>query len=187
MSARKYLIHGIKDGDTLFTEEYEIAFQEDEGIVLEKNFYLAYTDSSEMMLANADSNGTSAPNANINWKINDIYFDFDKSNVKNDAIPELDNIVKIMVAYPDMALKMRVIGHTDSKGSEAYNLQLSKRRAKAAIAYLVKKGVEKERFILEYKGESEPKVPNTLPDGSDNPEGRAINRRTEFRFIDKTK
>ena len=193
MASRKYLIQVMKGEDTLFTEEYTVEMVEDEGVKLEKNFYLAYTDSSEMMLASADSNiqgtdgSTMASSGDINWKINDIHFDFDKSNVKNSEIPELANIIKVMSAYPDMALQLRVIGHTDSKGSAAYNLKLSKRRALAAINYLVKKGIERERMILDYKGEEEPKVPNTLPNGEDNPEGRKINRRVEFRFVDKTK
>ena len=181
LSARKYLIHGMKNGDTLFTEVFNVEFQNDEGIEIEKNFYLAYTDSNEVLLADTKDN-----NDISEWKINDIYFDFDKSNVRKDAIPELENVIKIMKAYPDMALQLKVIGHTDSKGPQEYNLKLSKRRALAAINYIISKGIEKERLILEYKGEAEPKVPNTKPDGSDNPEGRAINRRTEFRFVDKT-
>ena len=74
----------------------------------------------------------------------------------------------------------------DSKGAESYNMKLSKRRATAAVNYLVSKGVDRNRLIMEYKGESMPIAPNTKPDGSDNPEGRALNRRTEFRFVDKT-
>lgn len=185
MASRSYLIHVIKDGDTLFTEEYAIPMIEDEDTEIEKNFYLAYTDSSEMMVVNADSNAT-ASTGQYNWKIKDIYFDFDKSDIRTDAVPELANAIQVLKAYPDLALKLKVIGHTDSKGSDDYNMKLSKRRATAAADYLVRKGIERSRIIIDFKGESEPIVPNAMPDGSDNPEGRALNRRTEFRFVDTT-
>ena len=120
------------------------------------------------------------------FEIKDIYFDFDKSNVKSQSSVEMDKIINILKAYPDMALQLRVTGHTDSKGSSAYNMNLSKRRAKVAVDYLIARGVDGERLKMEYKGESIPRAPNTKPDGSDNPAGRALNRRTEFRFIDNT-
>lgn len=71
-----------------------------------------------------------------------------------------------------------VIGHTDSKGDEAYNLDLSKRRAAAVASWLqAQSGMEARTFAVEGRGEAEPVAPNTGPDGSDDPEGRARNRR----------
>ena len=76
---------------------------------------------------------------------------------------------------------MEVAGHTDSKGTDEYNQALSERRARAVYDYLGSKGIGAERMVgpVGY-GESKPIAPNTNEDGSDNPDGRAKNRRTEL-------
>ena len=71
-------------------------------------------------------------------------------------------------------------GHTDSRGSDSYNVRLAKRRAEAIKAIMVKRGVDPKRIKTQGYGEKIPVAPNTHPDGSDNPEGRQENRRTEF-------
>ncbi|MBW1660432.1 MAG: OmpA family protein, partial [Deltaproteobacteria bacterium] len=72
-------------------------------------------------------------------------------------------------------------GHTDSKGSEEYNLALSQRRADSVKVWLIEEGGLKGiTIITKGYGESKPVAPNTKPDGSDNPEGRAKNRRVEI-------
>ncbi len=73
-----------------------------------------------------------------------------------------------------------IIGHTDSKGKEAYNQELSLRRAESTKAWLLDKGGAKATYQVEGKGESQPVADNTKPDGSDNPEGRAKNRRVDI-------
>ena len=78
---------------------------------------------------------------------------------------------------------VEVRGHTDSKGSDNYNDKLSKQRAAAAIQYLVKEGIVKDRLQAKGLGESEPAAENEKPDGSDNPEGRQLNRRVEFKIV----
>jgi outer membrane protein OmpA-like peptidoglycan-associated protein len=71
-------------------------------------------------------------------------------------------------------------GHTDSKGTEGYNLALSEKRANAVKRWLVEKGgLDSKKIITRGYGESRPIAPNTNPDGSDCPEGRARNRRVE--------
>lgn len=71
-----------------------------------------------------------------------------------------------------------IIGHTDSKGSEEYNLDLSRRRAEAVAAWLRKEpGMDGRQFAVQGRGEVEPVAPNAAPGGIDNPEGRARNRR----------
>ena len=82
-------------------------------------------------------------------------------------------------------LVIKIISHTDNLGTEAYNLKLSTRRAESVVKYLISKGVSKERLSFEGRGESEPIAPNTFEDGTDNPDGRMINRRTEFMVIDR--
>ncbi len=77
-------------------------------------------------------------------------------------------------------VQVTIEGHTDSIGSDGYNLRLSERRAKAVKMYLVARGVEGSRLDTLGKGESEPVADNSK-DGKDNPEGRAMNRRAELK------
>ncbi len=108
-----------------------------------------------------------------------VNFDFDKSNLRPDAVAILGEASEILKRYPD--LRVEVAGHTDSKGTDAYNQKLSERRATAVYNYLTQNGVDASRLVgpIGY-GESRPIAPNTNSDGSDNPEGRAKNRRTEL-------
>jgi len=108
-----------------------------------------------------------------------VNFDFDKATLRPDAVSVLSEAAEILKRYPE--LRVEVAGHTDSKGSDAYNQKLSERRATAVYDYLTGNGVDASRLIgpVGY-GESRPIAPNTNEDGSDNPEGRAKNRRTEL-------
>jgi len=112
-----------------------------------------------------------------------IYFDFDKSTIKPVSYPILDQVVKVMNERPTM--RVRVEGHTDSKGTEAYNQKLSQRRSEAVVKYLIGKGIDPSRLEAIGYGKSRPVAPNSNTDGSDNPTGRAKNRRTEFHVIQK--
>jgi OOP family OmpA-OmpF porin len=108
-----------------------------------------------------------------------VNFDYDKSELRPDAIAILSEAVQILQRYPD--LDVEVAGHTDSKGTDAYNQALSERRAQAVYDYLTSNGIDASRLVgPNGYGESRPIAPNTNPDGSDNPEGRAQNRRTEL-------
>jgi outer membrane protein OmpA-like peptidoglycan-associated protein len=107
-----------------------------------------------------------------------IYFDFGKATIKPVSYPVLDQIVRVMSDRP--AIDVRVEGHTDSKGTDAYNQRLSQQRAEAVVKYLVAKGIAPARLDAVGLGKSRPIAPNENPDGSDNPRGRAKNRRTEF-------
>lgn len=111
--------------------------------------------------------------------LKNVNFDFDKSTLRPDAVAILDEAIAILRQYPD--LRVEVAGHTDSIGSDAYNQGLSERRAQAVYDYLMANGIDSGRLVgpVGY-GESRPIAPNTNPDGSDNPEGRAQNRRTEL-------
>ena len=108
-----------------------------------------------------------------------VNFDFDKSTLRPDAVSVLSEAAQILQRYPE--LRVEVAGHTDSKGTDAYNQSLSERRATAVYDYLTSNGVDASRMVgPNGYGESRPIAPNTNPDGSDNPEGRAENRRTEL-------
>ena len=108
-----------------------------------------------------------------------VNFDYDKSTLRPDAVAILNEAAEILKRYPE--LKVEVAGHTDSKGTDAYNQALSERRASAVYDYLTSNGVDASRMTgpTGY-GESRPIAPNANEDGSDNPEGRARNRRTEL-------
>ena len=80
------------------------------------------------------------------------------------------------------SLSAEVYSFADAKGTDAYNKSLSSKRAQAVINYLANNGVERERMISKGLGESNPAAPNTV-NGSDNPVGRQLNRRTEFRIV----
>ncbi len=108
-----------------------------------------------------------------------IYFGFDKYYLTNKAKHKLDTLIDYLEEYPEV--KIIVAGHTDSKGSNAYNISLSKRRIKSTLKYLMKHGLSEDRIYrtIGY-GESKPAEPNTLPNGKDNAKGRKKNRRVEF-------
>jgi OOP family OmpA-OmpF porin len=108
-----------------------------------------------------------------------VNFDFDKDTLRPDAVVILDEAADILNKYPQ--LRVEVAGHTDAIGTEAYNQDLSQRRAQVVYNYLTGKGIDASRMAgpTGY-GETRPIAPNTNENGSDNPEGRARNRRTEL-------
>ncbi len=108
----------------------------------------------------------------------DVLFDFDKATIKPAAANALRRVA--LVIKKKAKGPVTIIGHTDSKGKEAYNQELSLRRAESTKAWLLEKGGAKATYQVEGKGESQPVADNTKPDGSDNPEGRAKNRRVDI-------
>ncbi|GAB2942944.1 OmpA family protein [Nonomuraea sp. NPDC052634] len=113
----------------------------------------------------------------------DVLFSFDKADLSPKATAVLDEVVEETRERADPAKPPIVIeGHTDSKGEDAYNQKLSVRRAEAVRRYLAGKLGGEYRYEATGKGESEPIAENTKPDGSDNPEGRARNRRVEISY-----
>ena len=107
----------------------------------------------------------------------DVLFGFDSADLSDQAQRSLGDVAELIQRKD--AGQVRVLGHTDAKGTEAYNLTLSNRRAMAVADCLRGKGVAADRLLTEGRGEAEPVAPNQI-DGRDNPEGRAQNRRVEF-------
>jgi outer membrane protein OmpA-like peptidoglycan-associated protein len=107
--------------------------------------------------------------------MNNIFFDFDRSALKEDSYPELSRVIEFMNNNTDVEIE--IAGHTDSKGPESYNQRLSDRRAKAVFDHLVAKGVAPERIVSRGFGESKPVATN------DTSEGQAQNRRVEFKIL----
>jgi len=113
--------------------------------------------------------------------VENVYFAFDMKDIREMYSDEMDTVISLMMKYPE--LLVRIEGHTDSKGSDGYNSALSDRRAAEAKKYMLSKGISEERVIAKGFGETAPIAPNENPDGSDNPEGRAKNRRVEFKLL----
>ena len=105
----------------------------------------------------------------------DAFFDFNKSVIKPEGKAKLDDLIgKIQGINLEVII---AVGHTDSVGSDAYNQKLSVRRSEAVKAYLVSKGIEKNRVYTEGKGEKQPVADNKTA------EGRAKNRRVEIEVV----
>gem|GEM_PF-1204698 len=118
--------------------------------------------------------------------IGKIYYDYDQARLRPDSRDTLRAVMDIMNQYPSFIVE--VGAHTDGKGTEDYNVALSKKRADAAMNYYIyEKKVNKSRFVAKAYGTSQPAASNVTPDGKDNPAGRALNRRTEFKIIGELK
>ncbi|WP_188621039.1 OmpA family protein [Flavobacterium suaedae] len=110
--------------------------------------------------------------------LKNIYFDYNKSNIKPETAAELDKLVGIMEQNPDM--KIEVKAHSDNRGSDQYNLELSDRRARATVQYVISQGIDKSRISGKGYGESQLKI-----DCNDcTEEQHAVNRRTEFIIVE---
>ena len=124
-------------------------------------------------------NGTDQPEGRFQISFpGDVMFDSGKWEIK----PTAERLLrKFLKTVKNLKIKEILIeGHTDSVGSRAYNLELSKRRAEAVKDWLIEKGgLRGVKIVTKGYGESKPIAPNTNPDGSDNPKGRAKNRRVE--------
>jgi outer membrane protein OmpA-like peptidoglycan-associated protein len=113
--------------------------------------------------------------------LENIYYEFAKWDITPVAAQELDKLVNILIDNPEINIELS--SHTDSVDTESYNMRLSQRRAESAVNYIIQAGISPTRIVARGYGETRPIAPNTNPDGTDNPEGRAKNRRTEFKVI----
>ncbi|MES2828617.1 MAG: OmpA family protein [Bacteroidota bacterium] len=115
--------------------------------------------------------------------LKDIFYEFDKADLTANSKVKLDHLYGIMIDNP--SLEIELSAHTDSKGPEIYNQDLSERRARSCVEYLISKGIPEARMVSKGYGETMPVASNTLKNGKDNPSGRAVNRRTEFKVTKK--
>lgn len=111
--------------------------------------------------------------------LNDIFFEFNKSNITKQGAFELDKLVQVMKNSPNMVIMVKA--HTDNRGTDNFNMNLSDRRAKATVQYVISKGIAKERIEGKGYGESEPKVQCDKC----TEEEHAKNRRSEFMIVKK--
>ena len=107
--------------------------------------------------------------------LENIFFDSDKSSLKESSIPELNKLLEILNYYPE--LKIEIQGHTDNVGEDSYNLKLSQDRAQSVLNWLGEKGIDQDRLSAKGFGETKAIASN------ENEEGRAKNRRTEILIL----
>ncbi|WP_316783853.1 OmpA family protein [Pedobacter frigiditerrae] len=115
--------------------------------------------------------------------LKNILYEFDSAELTDSSKVNLNHLYDIMVENKDIEIELGA--HTDNIGTAEYNLDLSQRRAKSCVDYLISKGIAPERMTSKGYGFDVPIAPNQLAKGKDNPEGRALNRRTEFKVTKK--
>jgi len=113
-----------------------------------------------------------------------IYYTFGQYNLAATEVLKLNKLINYL-NNENTSLQLAIASHTDNIDSRNYNVILSQKRTETVINYLLAKGISKDRIIERWYGEEMPKAPNQLSDGSDNPKGRQLNRRTEFYEISK--
>lgn len=108
-------------------------------------------------------------------RLNNVFFDFDKWDLRPESFIELERVVKLLNENP--AIEIEMSAHTDSHGTDEYNIKLSDNRAKSVREYILSKGIAPTRIISQGYGETKPVVPN------DTDENRQLNRRVEFTIL----
>jgi len=114
------------------------------------------------------------------FQVSNIFYDYDKATLRPESVASLDSVVHFLQDNPSITVE--IYSYTDSKGKDEYNMALSQRRAQSVLDYLEKATIDRNRLTAKGFGAKNPVAPNTV-DGKDNPEGRQLNRRTEFRII----
>lgn len=152
------------------------------GIAVKRDGYLFHSENFDL-LASANFQEVEK---NIELKkidigktitLRNIFFDFDKATIRPESANELDRLIKLLSENP--TLKIELGSHTDSKGSDDYNLKLSQSRSQSVVTYLIGKGISTDRLVAKGYGETVPVASN------DNEEGRQLNRRTDFKILSK--
>jgi outer membrane protein OmpA-like peptidoglycan-associated protein len=110
-----------------------------------------------------------------NFEFKPIFFDYDKAEIREEYKSYLKTMAQIVLSHSD--LRIKVTGHTDGDGSDSYNLDLSKRRAQAILAFFLEQGLTAERVEIDFQGKRNPIAPNNTS------EGKQRNRRVDFAFI----
>jgi OOP family OmpA-OmpF porin len=110
-----------------------------------------------------------------------ILYDFNSPNLTAESKTSIDTSLYLLLIQ-NREIIIEISSHTDSKGTESYNMKLSQKRAESVVNYLLLKGINKKRLVPQGYGETMPIAPNKKQDGSDNPEGRKLNRRTDFQI-----
>ena len=108
-------------------------------------------------------------------RLNNVFFDFDKWDLRPESFLELNRVVKLLQENPSIVIEMSA--HTDSRGSDEYNITLSGNRARSVMEYILSKGIDPARITSQGYGETMPVATNDTDDG------RQLNRRVEFKIV----
>jgi len=165
---KKYRVRGTRKAYI----PQDVEFSTDSKGKIGHNIYLtleSYADAEERVKENEKGD--------IEIELDKIYFDFDKSDIRTDASVTLDVLVDLMVKYPDM--EVEVSAHTDARGDDQYNLDLSKKRAVSTLEYLVSRGIDRNRLKSIGYGEMQP-LNECDKEGICSDREYDINRRCEF-------
>jgi outer membrane protein OmpA-like peptidoglycan-associated protein/tetratricopeptide (TPR) repeat protein len=157
-SGKNYGIAVKKDGYLFHSENFDLPATADYQEV-EKNVELKKIDIGQSIT------------------LRNIFFDFDKATIRPESANELERLIKLLNDNP--TLKIELGSHTDSKGSDEYNMKLSQSRSQSVVSYLINKGISADRLVAKGYGETMPVATN------DNDEGRQQNRRTDFKILSK--
>lgn len=114
-------------------------------------------------------------------EIRNIYYDFNKATLRPESEQVLDTLANFLAENPDVVVEIG--SHTDNVGSDSFNQDLSNRRSEVVVNYLIYKGIPARLLRFKGYGEAMPIAANVNADGSDNPAGRQLNRRTEFKVL----
>jgi len=168
---KKYKVRGTRKAyipqDVEFSTDSKGKVQHDIYLSLE-----SFADAEERVKENEKGN--------VQVELDKIYFDFDKSNIREDAALTLQVLVDLMKKYPSM--EVEVSAHTDARGPDQYNLDLSKRRAASTLEYLVSQGIDRNRLKSIGYGEMQP-LNECVKEGICDDEEYDINRRCEFTIL----
>ncbi len=143
-----------------------------------KNFKINIPSASNKQMEISRTIELNSLESGFQTVLRNIYFDFDKASFRIDSYNELNKLERIMAENPGMVIE--IAGHTDNIGGKDYNLNLSKKRAKAVVEYLTNKGIDARILKSKGYGENKPMASN-----DDEKDGRELNRRVEFRILDK--
>jgi OOP family OmpA-OmpF porin len=169
--------NGYLEGSTDKQDFRLIAYQSKGEISMSKTAYLP--KDWLLRFSQELKDGISAPQIRkqelLNFTFEPIYFDYDQTTIRTEYQAYLKELIRMVKSHSD--LRIEITGHTDADGSDAYNLDLSKRRSEALLLFFSQNGLAKDRVVISFKGEREP------IDKSQTNEGKQRNRRVDFKFI----
>lgn len=178
LESKKEIYKGTSAGGNFFVS---IEANKNYGLQIQKEGYLFYSQNINLKEKTTQEkpyelNVLLEP-LTVNNKItlNNVFFDFDKSELKAESFIELDKLVDLLKKNP--AVKIEIAGHTDNKGDKKYNQTLSQKRAESVVNYLIQKGITSTRLVAKGYGDTMPIFPN------DTEENKAKNRRTELKVL----
>lgn len=175
----------VSGGDGMYV--FKISVKRPYGITLEKDGYFKKNIAAANYNALRGDTLLNSNNCLQPFEVNkpivikNILYDFNKADLRPESKTVLDELVKVLDDNP--SIKIELSSHTDSIGSDAYNMNLSQARAQSCVDYIIANGIDKTRITARGYGKSRPVAPNSMPDGTDNPNGRQLNRRTEFTVL----